>query len=464
MFNNIIKKLNNIINMKYFFDIYLILLSIITIFGYKYNSIFGIEVLIISSFVMLIITNDMKYIIPNMLFIIFNINNGFKVDEIPIFLIINVIIIIITLFIFIIKNKLNLRKMKSIVGFIGLAIIELIPLCWNKTINNDNKALYFLYFGNLGYLLLYIFFSNGIRSKSINFLAKSFSYLLIIISTECIFKVVELKDTVNNIFSLGYFSGWGVCNEAAIMLLVALPFSFYLITKEKNILLIVFEMVKIILAVVGVILTFSRGGYIFLPIEISILTLLLIVYNYKRSGFKYFVVSIMGIITLYIFIRCDYIPIFIDNVFNVVFNNGLSDSGRIELYKSAFAIFNSEGYYRLFGAGIVSEVRGLNTAYGFQEGSAVIYHSTLFETIIIGGYTGLIFLLILIRDKYVSLYKSDKVLFAFMIVGYILVDIYGMCDNTYHMYYYMIAVSIIMASIDSDNYYNNKQIDYKKLF
>jgi len=56
---------------------------------------------------MLLITNDMKYIIPNLLFIIFNINNGFKVDEIPVFLIINVIIIIVMLIVFIIKNKIN---------------------------------------------------------------------------------------------------------------------------------------------------------------------------------------------------------------------------------------------------------------------------------------------------------------------------------------------------------------------
>ncbi len=465
MFNNIIiKKVNSIVDMKYFYDIYLISLTLFTIIGYIINPIIGIEALIISMIIMLIITNDMKYIIPNLLFFIYNINNGFKVDEIPLFLIINVITIIITLVLFVIKNKVNMSKMKSIVGFIGLAIIELIPIFWNKTISNDNKALYFLYFGNLGFLLIYVLLVNGIRSKSILYLAKAFSYLLVIISVECIYEVIQHKDTIDNIFKLAYYLGWGVCNEAAIMLLVALPFSFYIITKEKNVYLIIGELIKIVLAVVGVILTFSRGGYIFLPIELGILIVLLIIFNYKRKGFKYFAFGIIFTLILFLIIKANDIPSFNDNVFNIVFKNGLDDSGRKKLYMDATRIFTSEWYYNLFGSGIVSEVRKLITAYGIQENAVVIYHSTLFETLVLGGLIGLLFIMILIKDKYSSLLKSDKHLLAYLIIGYIVVDIYGMFDNTYHMYYYMLAISMIMASIDSDNYYNNKKIDLYSLF
>jgi len=465
MFNNaLLKKLNNIVNTKFFYDVYLAILSLITIFGFLFNPIVGIEILIISSFFMLLITNDMKYIIPNLLFIIFNINNGFKVDEIPVFLIITVSIIIIMLVFFTIKNKPNLYKMKSIVGFIGLAIVEIIPIFWNKTLNGDNKALYFLYFGNLGYLLIYFFFSNGIKSESIKYLAKSFSFLLIIISVECLIKVIELKDIVDNIVTLWYYLGWGLCNEAAIMILVALPFSFYLITKEKNVYLIIIELFKIVFGIMGIILTFSRGGYIFLPIEIGILVVLTIIFNYKRKGFKYFFYGITITVLIFILATINNIKEFNYNVIHVMFSNGLNDSGRIDLYRSAFHIFKSNGLYNLLGSGIVSEVAGLSTAYGFQANAVVIYHSTLFETLVIGGLIGFIFLLIIIKDKYVSLYKSDKTLFWFLLVGYVIVDIYGMADNTYHMYYYMIALSIIMASIDSDNYYNNKEIDYMKLF
>ena len=464
MFNNMISKLNNIVNMKYFYDLYLVLLTIITLIGYMFNSIIGIETLIISMIIMLIITNDMKYIIPNLLFIIFNINNGFKADEIPLFLIINVIVIIITIVIFIIKNRPNISKMKSIVGFIGLAIIELIPIFWNKTISNDNKALYFLYIGNLGYLMLYVLLVNGIRSKPIKYLAKSFSYLLVIISIECIFEVIKLSSTVDNIFTLSYFLGWGVCNEASIMILVALPFSFYLITKEKNNYIIIGELIKIILSVVGIILTFSRGGYIFLLIELTILIILLITFNYKRKGFKYYVFGIVSLLLLFLIIRANDIPSFNDNIFNIVFKNGLSDSGRFKLYEDAFRIYKEVWYNTLFGSGIVSEVRALQTPIGLQDNAVVIYHSTLFETLVLGGLLGLLFLMILIKDKYIQLIKTNKHLLAYLLVGYIVVDIYGMFDNTYHMYYYMIAISIIMASIDNDNYYSNEKIDYYKLY
>jgi len=81
--------------MKYFYDIYLVILTLFALL-YIINPIIGIEASIISMIIMLIITNDMKYIMPNLLFIIYNYNNGFKVDELPLFLIINILIIIIT--------------------------------------------------------------------------------------------------------------------------------------------------------------------------------------------------------------------------------------------------------------------------------------------------------------------------------------------------------------------------------
>ncbi|MBQ7641093.1 MAG: O-antigen ligase family protein [Acholeplasmatales bacterium] len=464
MVNNIVKKLNNIINMKYFFDVYLVLLSIITITSFIINPVIGIETLIITMILLLLLTSDMKYIIPNLLFLIFNFNNGFKVDEFPLFLIINVAIIIITLVIFMIKNRVIFNKMQSWIGFVGLAIVEFIPIFWNKTITDDNKALYVLYFANIGYFLLYALLVNGIKSKSNIYLAKSISYLLIIIPIECIYKVSILAPTVDNMFTLHYFIGWGMCNEASIMILVALPFSFYLITKEKNIYLIMIEIVKIIMAIVGVIFTFSRGGYIFLPIELLALVTLAIIFNYKRNGFKYFVTCISISLILFLIIKANDIPEFNNNVLNVVFKNGLSDSGRINLYKDAFKLFNSNGLYNLFGSGIVSEVRTLPTAYGIQENAVVIYHSTLFETLVIGGLIGFIFILILIKDKYSSLIKTNKHLLSYLLVGYLVVEIYGLFDNTYHMYYYMIIMAIIMAVIDNDNYYDNKRKDYYKLF
>ena len=84
--------------------------------------------------------------------------------------------------------------------------------------------------------------------------------------------------------------------------------------------------------------------------------------------------------------------------------------------------------------------------------------SILISTNIIKAYYHWCFLCFIVPVNYI------EELLWFLLVGYILVDIYGMADNTYHMYYYMIAISIIMACIDSDNYYNNKEIDYMKLF
>ena len=37
----------------------------------------------------------------------------------------------------------------------------------------------------------------------------------------------------------------------------------------------------------------------------------------------------------------------------------------------------------------------------------------------------------------------------FLILGYIGIDLYGLIDNTYHMFYYMIPLVITLAVIDN---------------
>ena len=39
-------------------------------------------------------------------------------------------------------------------------------------------------------------------------------------------------------------------------------------------------------------------------------------------------------------------------------------------------------------------------------------------------------------------------MFIYILIGFVVVDLYGMIDNTYGMYYFMIPVVILMASLD----------------
>ena len=85
-----------------------------------------------------------------------------------------------------------------------------------------------------------------------------------------------------------------------------------------------------------------------------------------------------------------------------------------------------------------------------QEGQ-VVFHSTFFQTLIVGGIFCLAFLLIHLVQKYKMLFSLEKRLAIPLFISFIMVDAYGMIDNTYHMFYYMIPLVTILACFDSQN-------------
>ena len=46
----------------------------------------------------------------------------------------------------------------------------------------------------------------------------------------------------------------------------------------------------------------------------------------------------------------------------------------------------------------------------------------------------------------------DKRFLVTIGIGYFFTDLYGLIDNTYYMYYYMLPLMVILAAIDSDAY------------
>lgn len=82
------KKINlNILKLtekKYFNEIYAGLIAVITVFGWKFQSTLGMILMILMAAVALILTKDLKYIIPHVIYFIFMINEGFSNNEMPI--------------------------------------------------------------------------------------------------------------------------------------------------------------------------------------------------------------------------------------------------------------------------------------------------------------------------------------------------------------------------------------------
>lgn len=439
----------NITKMKYFNEVYAGLLALVTILGWKFSSVAGMIVMIILATAALLLTKDLKYVIPNCIYFIFMFSEGFANDSFPIPVIVfgGLFGIIIILFSF--KDGIKLKKMKSLIGLVGLAITTIIPIIWCRA-PKGNEVFYFLFFGDLGYLLLYIVMTNGIKEDSTNLLAVSMSFLSLILTLECIFKVYELKMKwpETNILQMWYFLGWGLCNEAGILLCLSIPFTFYLLGKQEKISGMIYQNFKIIIGVLGIILTTSRGAYLFGAIEICILYLLLLFTAKKPKLYQNAFLIYSLLILLFLVCIKPLMNQFLEDVLSFVFTMKFDDNGRIEIWKSAYGYWAQNPLTKIFGAGIISEIKNVETANGWQM-SPNVFHSTFFETLVTGGIFGILFLIIHFIQKYKNLKRKDAYFFIIIGIGYFIVDLYGMIDNTYHMYYYMLLLMVIMATIDS---------------
>ncbi len=446
--------LEKVKNNNIFDEIFIFICAIITALGWMFNSINGMIVLVLLATFTLILLKDLKFIIPIAIFFVFTIRDGFPNNVIPIPLIIVASIFVLVLLIFTCIQGIKLKKMKSLWGLIGLAIMNLIPIFWCKTIEAGNEVFYFFFFADLGYLFIYFIFVNGIKNISLHYLATVMSYLVFILMFECLIKVIELKDTTESIFSLAYYLGWGVCNEAGIMICFSVPFIYYLLATSKSIKMIAFEFLKLLVAILGVLLTTSRGSYLALLFIVITSTILLLIKSERRRFFTYFVIVFLMLFILVALVNAKSTVAFINNILDNVFYNGLDDNGRKELWVMGFKEFTDSSLNMWLGSGICAVLEEHMSSAGFQL-VPIVYHSTLVQTIVMGGIFGLLMLLLHFYEKYRNLAKTNKYFFWYMLVGYIYVDIYGMVDNTYHMFYYMIPLVISLASIDVYIYKKN---------
>ena len=382
-----------------------------------------------------------------MLFLrLFSLNKGFSNDKIPIYVIILGILFVLVLAFYSFKNGINFTKMKSLLGLLGLAIINILPIFWSD-VPAGNEVFYFFFFGNLGYLIIYLIMANGIKKNCVEFLAVTMSYLALILATQCFYTVFVLRNTVESFFDLWYFLGWGLCNEAGALMCMCIPFIFYLIAKSKDYSAIFGQLLKLFITLVGILATTSRASYLIgLVIFICLAISLLFLSTNKKAYRNIFIFSVFLSITLFIIYRKELIEIF-SLMIEKVFKLGLSTNGRYDFWVLGFNKWNESLLFRIFGPGICSILTVGNTAIGDQV-VPLVFHSTFVQTLCMGGIIGIIFLGIHFFEKYKTLFHFDKLFLVVMGIGYFLVDVYGMLDNTYHMYYYMIPLVIILAATD----------------
>lgn len=440
--NKIIEKINNFKNYicdlsskKWFYEIYCAILCFISIIAWSLLGSVGMALIMVIAGISLYLMDDIKYVLPVLINFIFVNSSGFELNKFPTMLVISAIILIAALIFYVIKNRKKYTKGDFGNNFILFAIFSFIPIFWNDSIDSNNTVMYIMYLGWLLYFFIYFFVLNNVKGNILEELCIMMSYLGVLLAFECIIQALRDLSTIESVFDLYLQLGWGIGNEAGIMILVVMPFTFYQLSKSELKTSFIY-IVKILLMCVAIVFTTSRASYLVGAIEFGMLFLLLFYYSkYKKIILLSGIIAI-AIISLVLIVDGD----IISNLMSKVFKLKLTGNGREEIWNGAIEIFKSSNLYKIFGKGVVAEFDSSNRM--------IVYHSTFLHTLATMGIIGVVLLIchFIRKYAYIFIYKSQFSLF--LLVGYFCVDVYGMVDNTYHMYYYMIVLCVIFGVLE----------------
>lgn len=447
--NNFIKKLNN----NWIFEYIMIMLYILfSVLGWLYSYSYAGIGIVSLTIVLLFIFNDFKYVIPAGLCVIFSYNGGYESSTFPIEIACygGVLIFIILLYSILNFKKSNFKRPKSYIGIMLLAISCMIPIFWNKIITQETQLMYFIYFSWVLYIVVYFVFGINLGKNSLRVVIFTFSAIAVLLFAECFLTVYRFH--INNpdipLLMSTFSLGWGICNEAGILFCFCMPFVFYQLVKTKNSIISAICTISVAMCMAGIVLTTSRGAMLFGGCEFIALCVLMVIFSKKKITNIVFMLLMVALGLAFIQIYFG-IPEFINDLIYSFKAVKLSDDERWTHYSDAISSWNTDWLTRIFGSGIVSKIE-TRWSLGIYDSVFIVYHSTFFETLVMGGIVGILALAFHFFEKYKQLWKSEKAFFLVMIFGYLFVDLYGMIDNTYGMYYYMVPLVILMASLDND--------------
>lgn len=445
-------KIIKILESKYFL-LYLLIYSLVAFlinitlsmagaFAYQYVACFFSVIYSIVGFLCLFFLNDTKNIMMMVFFFPLFHGTLSNKDMATLLAFSPALIMVVGLFIHHIKFKTKLKMTPMIPG----AIVFWLGICVGGigvTPHNNCQADYYWYYtliyAVVSALIIYIMLvlSNDSKMKFIDY-AKTLSFAGLLIIVE-IFSFIVL----NLIFGeQSYFDdkilqlGWGNANTAAIILLMLIPCSFYLLTKTEDRRLRIFYHILGYLMIIALIATFSRIGILVGFFEYIICLIFAIKYSlnkkesYLLHGISIFVFLLGGASIFLIK------PHLFEEIVNM-----LSDirpatlNGRRIYYETFVKIFNLN---KTFGVGLIGSFHfDVDPAYPYN-----FCHSTIFELMLVSGSLGLCALLYHLIEKYGRLIiKMNREKFI-LLLSFLFPGLYGLVDATYLVPVYMVSLFI----------------------
>lgn len=362
-------------------------------------------------------------------------------NNVPISVIAFVIIYVISIIIFIIKNKVNIWVGKLKYGLLIFVVIIIISSF--RLSDTYPSYLLLILLIPVFYLFFYLFVSSSLKGDKRIYIGELFMLAGVFLSIHAINYVVNndinlIVEYMKKGISRAYY--FPQVNITAIILNITLLTSVSLVVlKPKN---IIYQL-SIVLQVFAMIITASRAGILLAALFLFIS--LFIIYLKRPSNFYFYSRITFIFITLFIALVPTGLFINMYNHFIESFKSSDPTTGRIDLIKEALEIFKTSP---LLGKGILGiiEVKVVNgtTLYSFYS-----YHNFIVQALAMMGVIGLIGCIIHLIDIIRVLFKKvDSYRMCFILLALCLF-INALVDNVFFMIHSTIYFFIIIAMLEA---------------
>jgi O-antigen ligase len=374
--------------------------------------------------------------------------NNMNFNNIPNFIIIFATIYLLSLLIFIIKNKINIFKGKLRWSYFTVFLV-LILVSFHLPANAPKYLyLYILVFPL--YYFLYLFFSSTFKQDQRYIVAASLMNAGLLCFIQTLIYIINtpyeiLMNQISN--GISYTIPWANANIGAIFLNITIGATFALIAifpKHHEYKIIA------ILEIFALLLTVSRAGIIIFAI--SGIAYLVLLFKYRPNN-KYYIVNLLIILLLvtiiFIFFIIEIFSLFI-NILNSFLSSDTT-SGRISLIKESINDFKQNPIFGNGAFGKLDEFESIQNGVIVIQYAIFSYHSMPFQILAISGLIGIIAVIYNHIDIFRLLFKQTDIFNSFMIVIFISTTIYSLGDNVYLEPHYMVLSFIILSTIENAN-------------
>lgn len=236
--------------------------------------------------------------------------------------------------------------------------------------------------------------------------------------------------------------GWAISNTIATVLLFPIPMGFYLFIKEKKFKFI--YMLLALLAAFGILITTSRGCFIFgaLVLALSFFVTIFCTKGSERIKYLFFI----GILVVFALTAMYVVKDKIIYVVQTIFRDKFKSNGRIELYQEALQCFLK---FPLFGAGLAYpgvDLRNIDAAHFYM------FHNTIFQILGCMGLVGVVAYAYYYFVKIESLLENFKMFNIFVLLAYIGFEGYSMLNTgTFRGILFGIMVVVLTVAVEHNS-------------